>query len=461
MLTEGDNPPPFIAITESWLKSYVTNAQINIDNYQVFRSDRPDRVGGGCLLYVHDQLVVTKTEHFEDKYNNMILCYVKSCNTLFAVVYRPPGQDTPGFKSVLDKIQESIDALSKNSTSPDIYISGDLNYPHIDWDMGTEQRTEAQVIQLVVRSFASLTSKMLRATGHARMVKAQGKDLQEFIDRNFLTQVVNTPTRENNVLDIVLTNVPRYVSEVRVTPTVLSDHHLVQLQLGFNLINPTQTSTRSVDPCSFRAVNIHKADHDAINDDLSEVDWVALWELCEDSLDEYLELLRLTVLQITLKHSPKKDSPEEVNTRNRKRNKNIYILKRKRRKINSRIRALQAQNPTSTTIHKLQEEVAILCHNIQEGILDKLNKKEKNGQYTRRTTVRRVYCRRTPSMLYGKTLSTSSRLQNIFRRQNQQYQSYEMSVEILLLTLASRLKCSRGSTKKYSQIQTRLISRRV
>ena len=316
----------------------------------MFRSDRPDRVGGGCLLYVHDQLVVTKTEHFEDKYNNMIMCYVKSCNTLFAVVYRPPGQDTPGFKSVLDKIQESIDALSKNSTSPDIYISGDLNYPHIDWDMGTEQRTEAQ-----------------------------GKDLQEFIDRNFLTQVVHTPTRENNVLDIVLTNVPRYVSEVRVTPTVLSDHHLVQLQLGFNLINPTQSSTRPVDPCSFRAVNVHKADYDAINDDLSKVDWVALWDLCEDSLDKYLELLRLTVLQITLKHSPKKDSPKEVNTRNRKRNKNIYILKRKRRKINSRIRALQAQNPTSTTIHKLQEEVAILCYNIQEGILDKLNKKEENA----------------------------------------------------------------------------------
>ena len=126
-LTEGDNPPPFIAITESWLKSYVTDAQISIDNYQMLRSDRPDRVGGGCLLYVHDQLVVTKTEHYEDKYNNMIMCYVQSCNTLFAVVYRPPGQDTPGFKSVLDKIQESIDALSENSTSPDIYISGDFN----------------------------------------------------------------------------------------------------------------------------------------------------------------------------------------------------------------------------------------------------------------------------------------------------------------------------------------------
>ena len=85
------------------------------------------------------------------------------------------------------------------------------------------------------------------------------------------------------------------------------------------------------------------------------------------------------MLQITLKHSPKKDSPKEAETKKRRRNKNIYILKRKRRKLNTRIRALQAKNPTSPMIRKLQEEVAILCYNIQEGILEKLDKKEKNA----------------------------------------------------------------------------------
>ena len=349
-LTECDNPPPFIAITETWLKSYITEAQISMNSYQVFRSDRPDRVGGGCLLYVHDQLVVTKTDHYEDKSNNMVMCYVKSCNTLFVVVYRPPGQDTCGFKSVLDKIQEGIDSVSENSTSPDIYISGDFNYPHIDWEAGVENTTDTQ-----------------------------GRDLQEFINRNFLTQVVNTPTRENNVLDIVLTNVPRYVTEVRVTPTPLSDHHLVQLQLGFNLINPLTNRTSPTDPNSFRAVNYHKADFEAMNRDLAEVDWMELLGLCDENLDKYLELLRLTVLQITLMHSPAKDSPEETRTKTKKRNKNIYILKRKRRKINARIRALQSENPTSTTILRLQREVSILCYHIQEGILEKLNKKEKNA----------------------------------------------------------------------------------
>ena len=179
ILVEGVNPPPFIAITESWLKSYITDAQVKLDNYQVLRSDRPDRVGGGCLLYIHDDLVVTKSDHYEDRSNNMVLCYAKSCNTLFAVVYRPPGQDVPGFKELLDRIQENIVAYSEGSTTPDIYITGDFNFPDINWDMGNEYRVDSHEAYL-----------------------------KEFIDRNFLTQMVNIPTREGNILDICLTNVP-------------------------------------------------------------------------------------------------------------------------------------------------------------------------------------------------------------------------------------------------------------
>ena len=55
------------------------------------------------------------------------MCYIKSCNTLFAVVYRPPGAETPGFKALLEKLQEKIDSLSENSVPPELYITGDFN----------------------------------------------------------------------------------------------------------------------------------------------------------------------------------------------------------------------------------------------------------------------------------------------------------------------------------------------
>ena len=85
--------------------------------------------------------------------------------------------------------------------------------------------------------------------------KARCQDLIEFIDRNFLTQVVNQPTREGNTLDLVLTNVPRYVAEVKVNPTSLSDHSLVEIQLGFNMTGRKKSETSKVDPNSFRAVD--------------------------------------------------------------------------------------------------------------------------------------------------------------------------------------------------------------
>ena len=136
-MTKGRScPPPVIAISETWLKSYITDAQIEIDDYQVYRSDRPDRVGGGCLLYIHDSLVVTETDCYGDRSNNMVMCYVKSCHTIFAAVYRPPGVDTAGFKKLLNQLQEKIDAISADNTVPDLYLLGDFNYPNKEWESG-------------------------------------------------------------------------------------------------------------------------------------------------------------------------------------------------------------------------------------------------------------------------------------------------------------------------------------
>ena len=346
-ITERSCPPPFVAVTESWLKSYITDAQVAIKDYQVYRSDRPDRVGGGCLLYVHDQLVVTDTDHYEDQANNMVLCYVKARNTVIATVYRPPGTDSPGFKRLLDKLQRKIDDISENSVAPDLYIVGDFNLPDLDWKLSSAPQGK------------------------------NGADLIDFVNRNFLTQVVEAPTRESRTLDLVLTNVPRYVTEVKVNPTSLSDHSMVEVLLGYNMLRTTEARTSTIDPLSFRSVNYHEADFDGMKVALSEVNWVKLWDLCEGDLDKFLELLRLTVLQITLKFSPKKQDHQNQQPAKKKRGgKLLYVMKRRKRKINARIRALQEKNPSSPRVPKLQRDVSLIAYDIQEDILGRLNKKE-------------------------------------------------------------------------------------
>jgi len=57
---------PFIALTETWLKSYVSDAQLHVPGYVVSRPDRDARVGGGVLLYSHGNIPVSECHTFDD-----------------------------------------------------------------------------------------------------------------------------------------------------------------------------------------------------------------------------------------------------------------------------------------------------------------------------------------------------------------------------------------------------------
>ena len=51
---------------------------------------------------------------------------------------------------------------------------------------------------------------------------------------NFLLQLVHSPTRESNILDLLLTNIPRKVRDVCAFEDILeSDHQLIHFHLSF------------------------------------------------------------------------------------------------------------------------------------------------------------------------------------------------------------------------------------
>ncbi len=133
--------------------------------------------------------------------------------------------------------------------------------------------------------------------------------LLEFMDYNFLTQIIEEPTRMENTLDLVFTNKPQDVIETRITSTQLSDHKLVDLLLGFNPITPTTSTKEEVEPFSFRAVDYNRANFSCMNDVLATVDWTQLYDICKEDPDgsQFLELVRLTILQVTLIHAPPKE----------------------------------------------------------------------------------------------------------------------------------------------------------
>ena len=59
---------PVISITQSWLKSYVSDVQVNFPGYNVYRSDRESRTRGGCLRYIHQDISFGETLTFDNKF---------------------------------------------------------------------------------------------------------------------------------------------------------------------------------------------------------------------------------------------------------------------------------------------------------------------------------------------------------------------------------------------------------
>ena len=92
---------PFIALTETWLKSYHHDAQLTIQGYSLCRSDRSNRKGGGVLLYTLDSIPVTSYKSYDDGICQAITCVFSSIKTFILVVYRPPDASTGSFGKVL------------------------------------------------------------------------------------------------------------------------------------------------------------------------------------------------------------------------------------------------------------------------------------------------------------------------------------------------------------------------
>ena len=84
---------PIISITETWLKPHVTDAQLHITGYNIYRSDRCHRGRGGSCLYIHESYIVSENFKFDNGYCEVVACVKDSAKSIIFSVYRPG--DTP------------------------------------------------------------------------------------------------------------------------------------------------------------------------------------------------------------------------------------------------------------------------------------------------------------------------------------------------------------------------------
>ena len=251
-LQKSDFTVPFIAITESWLKEHITDAQINIVDYNIFRSDRKLSRNGGALLYIHRKIIIDNFETFDNNSCNGIVCLSRNSGCIIACIYRPPNSGNDSFSQLLDYLNSFI-SIHNSQNRYQLFLFGDFNLPQINWNSLTLNKVDQS---------ADLCYNLLN-----------------FMDKHFLTQYVNEKTRINNILDLFLTDNPNFVQHIKVKDISFSDHSLIKIYTTFfHTLNSTSHKKLNSDPeltnePDFSIFNLNSSDFVKINAELCKINW--------------------------------------------------------------------------------------------------------------------------------------------------------------------------------------------
>jgi len=355
VLHEGGLFKPFMAISESWLKSRINDAQIIVPNYTPYRADRQKRKGGGALLLVHNSILVADVQYFDNTVCEAVICTIPSMGAVVSSIYRPPDTTCEEFTPLLQFLDSYLaDSLSDKIS--DTLFLGDLNFPGIDWSQLTYTRTTKD-----------------RNASCEKMI--------DFVSDHLMTQCINKPTRGDNILDVLLTNNDRTIGCTKSTETCLSDHNLVEIILRYNPGKGFKPRTGPVwDPTTYRGRNLETASFDDIRSELDNVDWDQKMSECEEASDgdldgaHFVDIVRQKVLHVCISHSePKKNGGSFKGSKDKR------LLQRQRNKLKARYLALKARNPGSDKVEQLENELFVMTVKLKDIILSDLARQEEKA----------------------------------------------------------------------------------
>ena len=136
-----DTDPHIIGITESWATPDISDAELGMTGYVMFRKDRIGRRGGGVILYIKESIQAYEIKlEKEAECEEAVWCNIVSGNSTLTVglVYRSPNINT----EENEKIQNAIKEVSKR----DCIIMGDFNHGRIQWKSLQSTGSEGQLI---------------------------------------------------------------------------------------------------------------------------------------------------------------------------------------------------------------------------------------------------------------------------------------------------------------------------
>ena len=122
--------------------------------------------------------------------------------------YRPPGSTSEEFQLFREQL-DYIRTHHKGKKLPSVHVLGDFNFKDIDWP------------DRLSKSCSTLS-------------QSEGQILIDIMNDHGLEQMVHFPSREKNILDLILTTLPGQFQDVH-SSDKLCDHDIVSRTLKISI----------------------------------------------------------------------------------------------------------------------------------------------------------------------------------------------------------------------------------
>ena len=191
-----------VCISETWLDGTISDQQIEIDNYQIFRRDRPGnlrRAGGGVLIYAKEDLPVKRRDDLEHPQLEVLLTELTTGKkrVLIGCCYRAPNATAEEASNFIQNLQDMLNQIYIDK--PDsLVLLGDFNDKCLAWDsqhIGSELKL----------------------------------NLFDLVTGNNLFQLINEPTHitpiSSTLLDLIITDSPGFIIDSGISDPVGDPYH--------------------------------------------------------------------------------------------------------------------------------------------------------------------------------------------------------------------------------------------
>ena len=266
----------------------------------------------------------------------MQITWIHPTNILLINIYRPPDSSLTKFNDIIQKVNTVLEETEMDNHN--IYITGDFNFPPevVEWEKVDD------VIIPVVKPGKS-------------QIKLAYESLQKLVDHHFLLQIIDLPTRKDNILDLCFTNDTLSIASIEsvMIPQFISDHNMIRIKT-LHSTKKEEIKANHKDIPTIATFNFEKSNYTILEGKLKLIKWDQIMNERTRSAAELTNVLTSTVVDAAREaNTPKhvKGTREDGVPRRR------WKLFRKRCKLQTALSKDHTNTSIQEKLHNVNREI--------------------------------------------------------------------------------------------------------